>query len=95
MASATDITSCGSTAQNDDAICVEEAFEGAVVFVQTATRPGYAQVAQDTVLKLYGLYKQATEGDVNIPAPGMFSMDIKAKTKWCTIRSYCSDVSGC
>jgi diazepam-binding inhibitor (GABA receptor modulating acyl-CoA-binding protein) len=80
------MTISGSDAQDDHIECVEDAFEGAVVFVQTS-RPGNAQIPQDTMLKLYGLYKQATEGDVNIPAPGIFSLDMKAKSKWCIIRS--------
>lgn len=33
-------------------------------------------------LTLYGYYKQATVGDINIDRPGMFSMDLKAKYKW-------------
>lgn len=31
-------------------------------------------------LELYKYFKQATEGDCNIPKPGMFSL--KAKKKW-------------
>ena len=31
-------------------------------------------------LKIYGLYKQATIGDVNTDRPGMF--DLKGKAKW-------------
>lgn len=40
-----------------------------------ATRP-----SDDELLKLYGLYKQATIGDNNTPKPGMF--DLKGKYKW-------------
>ncbi|KAF9207113.1 hypothetical protein BGZ49_001161 [Haplosporangium sp. Z 27] len=36
--------------------------------------------SDDDLLKLYGLYKQATEGDNTTPAPGMF--DLKGKYKW-------------
>lgn len=32
------------------------------------------------MLKLYGLYKQATVGDNDTPKPGMF--DLKGKYKW-------------
>lgn len=32
------------------------------------------------MLELYGLYKQATVGDVNTECPGMF--DMKGKAKW-------------
>jgi acyl-CoA-binding protein len=38
-------------------------------------RPG-----NDTLLRLYALFKQATEGDVSGPAPGMF--DFKASAKY-------------
>ncbi len=34
----------------------------------------------DTMLSLYGYYKQALEGDCNIAAPGFF--DFKAKAKY-------------
>ncbi len=34
----------------------------------------------DTMLYLYGYFKQATEGDCNIEAPGFF--DFKAKAKY-------------
>jgi diazepam-binding inhibitor (GABA receptor modulating acyl-CoA-binding protein) len=33
-----------------------------------------------TLLQLYGLYKQATVGDINTPRPGLF--DVKGKAKW-------------
>jgi len=36
--------------------------------------------ADDQLLKLYGLFKQATVGDVNTARPGM--MDFKGKAKW-------------
>lgn len=31
------------------------------------------------LLELYGLYKQATVGDCNLPKPGMFALKEKAK----------------
>lgn len=34
----------------------------------------------DEMLELYGLYKQATVGDVNTDCPGFF--DMKGKAKW-------------
>lgn len=34
----------------------------------------------DELLELYGLYKQATVGDVNTERPGFF--DMKGKAKW-------------
>ncbi|KAK3824996.1 MAG: diazepam binding inhibitor-like protein [Benniella sp.] len=36
----------------------------------------------DNLLKLYGLYKQATVGDINTARPGMMSLDLAAKAKW-------------
>ncbi|KAJ1100841.1 hypothetical protein NDU88_005916 [Pleurodeles waltl] len=39
------------------------------------TRP-----TDDELKELYGLYKQATVGDINIDPPGM--LDLKAKAKW-------------
>ncbi|XP_012673585.1 acyl-CoA-binding domain-containing protein 7 [Clupea harengus] len=39
------------------------------------TRP-----ADQELLDMYGLYKQATVGDVNIARPGM--LDLKGKAKW-------------
>ena len=35
--------------------------------------------SNDTLLQLYSLYKQATEGDVNGDAPGQFDFVAKAK----------------
>jgi acyl-CoA-binding protein len=52
------------------------AFEKAQKDVQSLTeRPD-----NDVLLKLYALYKQATEGDVNGDKPGMF--DFKAAAKY-------------
>ncbi|CAF1113593.1 unnamed protein product [Rotaria magnacalcarata] len=36
--------------------------------------------SDDELLKLYGLFKQATIGDNNTPRPGM--LDLKGKAKW-------------
>ena len=38
------------------------------------------ELSDDKKLKLYGLYKQATIGDINIEEPGFF--DFKGKAKW-------------
>ena len=35
--------------------------------------------SNDTLLQLYSLYKQATEGDINGEPPGMFDFVAKAK----------------
>ncbi|NXN13753.1 ACBP protein, partial [Indicator maculatus] len=51
-------------------------FEGAAEDVKKLkTRP-----SDEELKDLYGLYKQATVGDVNIECPGM--LDVKGKTKW-------------
>lgn len=41
----------------------------------------------DEKLKIYGLFKQATEGDINRPEPGMFS-GFKARAKWESWKGY-------
>ena len=38
------------------------------------------ELSDDKKLKLYGLYKQATIGDINIEKPGM--LDFRGKAKW-------------
>ena len=38
------------------------------------------QTTQEEMLQLYGLFKQANVGDVNVPRPGM--LDFKGKAKW-------------
>ena len=38
------------------------------------------ELSDDKKLKLYGLYKQAIIGDINIEAP--FFLDFKSKAKW-------------
>jgi len=53
----------------------KEAFEKAVAVSKTLP----AKPDNETLLSLYSLYKQATEGDINISAPGMFDFVAKAK----------------
>lgn len=54
---------------------LKDDFESAVArSTQLPERPG-----NDVLLKLYALYKQATEGDVSGDAPGMFDFVAKAK----------------
>lgn len=51
-------------------------FESAANAVQSLpNKPG-----DQNLLKLYGLYKQATVGDNDTPKPGM--LDFKGKMKW-------------
>lgn len=57
-------------------MATQEEFENAVAKSKTLTeRP-----SNDVLLKLYALYKQATEGDVNTERPGGF--DFKNIAKW-------------
>ena len=56
-------------------MATEEEFRSAVDRVQgLPKRPG-----NDALLELYGLYKQATEGDVRGKRPGM--LDVKGRAK--------------
>ncbi|PRY16501.1 acyl-CoA-binding protein [Pontibacter ummariensis] len=57
-------------------MATQEEFESAVAKSQTLSeRP-----SNDVLLQLYGLYKQATEGNVNTERPGGF--DFKNIAKW-------------
>jgi diazepam-binding inhibitor (GABA receptor modulating acyl-CoA-binding protein) len=55
---------------------LQQSFESAQNKVKNFTkRPN-----DDELLHLYGLFKQGTIGDINIPQPGMFAF--KDKAKW-------------
>jgi len=57
---------------------IEEAFDKAQALVVKLTIPPTKEV----ILNIYGLYKQATIGDINIDRPGLFSTDFKSKAKY-------------
>jgi len=57
---------------------LDEAFEKAQALVVKLSAPP----SKEVILNIYGLYKQATAGDVNIERPGFFSTDFKAKAKF-------------
>lgn len=58
---------------------LKEDFESAV----TRSKNLSERPSNDVLLKIYGLYKQATEGDVSGDEPGMFDFVAKAKyTAW-------------
>ena len=58
-------------------------FEKAAADVQKLSK----KPDNETLLKLYGLYKQATSGDVNGPRPGAFDMVGQAKyTAWTKLK---------
>jgi acyl-CoA-binding protein len=56
---------------------IETQFQKAADFVSQNAKK--IEVSQNDKLKLYGFYKQATEGPCNIPKPGFFSFEAKAK----------------
>ena len=57
---------------------LKQKFEETVNFVQTAD--GDIELSNELKLKMYALYKQATEGDVSGKKPGM--MDFVARAKF-------------
>lgn len=56
---------------------LKQQFDDAVNYVQNAE--GDFQPSNDLKLQFYGLYKQATEGDVNGKKPGMLDVVGRAK----------------
>jgi diazepam-binding inhibitor (GABA receptor modulating acyl-CoA-binding protein) len=54
---------------------IQNLFYASASFVKTLPN----KPTNDELLKLYALYKQATCGNCNIPEPGMFSIEGKAK----------------
>jgi diazepam-binding inhibitor (GABA receptor modulating acyl-CoA-binding protein) len=67
---------------------LKEIFEQAVSHSkQLASRPD-----NETLLQLYSLYKQATEGDINTAPPGMFDFVAKAKyDAWAKLKDMNAD----
>jgi len=67
---------------------LKETFEQAVNGVRDlATRP-----SNENLLKLYGLYKQSTEGDVSSDRPGGFDFKAIAKyDSWASLRGMSKD----
>jgi len=43
---------------------------------------------REVIMKIYGLYKQTTVGDINISKPGFFSTDLKSKAKYDAWQKY-------
>ncbi len=58
---------------------LKERFDEAVNYIQTAE--GNFQPSNELKLEFYGLYKQATEGDVHGKKPGMMDLVGRAKYK--------------
>jgi len=67
---------------------LKENFEQAVAdSKQLSSRPD-----NETLLQLYSLYKQASEGDINSDPPGMFDFVAKAKfDAWTKIKGISAD----
>jgi diazepam-binding inhibitor (GABA receptor modulating acyl-CoA-binding protein) len=61
-------------------LTVNEKFDKAVEYVRGLPKDGPYQPDQDTKLKYYAYYKQATEGDVKTQRPGI--LDFVGKAKW-------------
>tara|TARA_Y100000589_G_C26912369_1_gene530859 strand:- start:365 stop:634 length:270 start_codon:yes stop_codon:yes gene_type:complete len=55
---------------------IDQNFQTAVNLVNNLTK----KPTNEELLMIYGLYKQATVGDVNTDRPGM--LDLKGKHKW-------------
>ena len=64
--------------EDDQATDLDEAFEAAATMV--ASVAGGDTLKTDTLLHLYGLYKQATNGPCTTFRPSFF--DRKARSKW-------------
>ena len=70
---------------------IQELFQQAVARSKTLTeKPG-----NDILLQLYALYKQATEGDINIESPSnMFDFVAKAKYEaWAALKGKPKDAA--
>ncbi|WVQ73222.1 hypothetical protein IAR50_002788 [Cryptococcus sp. DSM 104548] len=59
---------------------IDNKFHRAVDIVQSLPKGGPIQTTYEEKLWLYSLYKQATEGNIKIPRPGM--LDLLGKAKW-------------
>lgn len=65
-------------------------FAAAAKFLQTIV----ASLEQNDLLEFYALYKQATVGKCNIPKPGMFALQAKAKwNAWNDLKDLDKDVA--
>ena len=69
---------------------LKQKFEETVNFVQTAE--GDIELSNELKLKMYALYKQATEGDVTGKKPGMMDFIARAKfMAWEELKGSTSD----
>ena len=71
---------------------IEAAFQQAVEKAQNSTEQDNKPVSNDTKLKLYAFYKQATIGDVQGSKPNMLDMVGRAKYKaWSGLKGMCKE----
>ncbi|PLW08788.1 hypothetical protein PCASD_23068 [Puccinia coronata f. sp. avenae] len=68
------------TSTENEMSSIDKQFEKAVELVKSLPSDGEDKPTQEEQLEFYGLYKQATVGDVNTSRPGM--MDFTGKYKW-------------
>ena len=69
-------------------IDIDQGFEQAVADSKSLSE----KPSTETLLKLYSLYKQATEGDVNTEPPGAFDFVAKAKYEsWTSLKGKTKD----
>jgi diazepam-binding inhibitor (GABA receptor modulator, acyl-CoA-binding protein) len=67
---------------------IDQGFEQAVADSKSLSE----KPSTDTLLNLYSLYKQATEGDVNVDPPGAFDFVAKAKFEaWSSLKGKSKD----
>ncbi|ORY24296.1 acyl CoA binding protein-domain-containing protein [Naematelia encephala] len=59
---------------------IDAQFHRAVDIVQSLPKAGPVQTSYEDKLRLYALYKQATEGDISITRPGL--LDMLGRAKW-------------
>ena len=55
-------------------------FEKAVAWVRALPKDGPVQLSNEVKLQFYGLYKQATEGEVQGTQP--WAVQVEARAKW-------------
>ncbi|KAG5508192.1 hypothetical protein JKF63_05447 [Porcisia hertigi] len=55
-------------------------FNAALAYVRSLPKERSAKIDNNTKLKFYSLYKQATEGDVKGPRP--WAVKVEARAKW-------------
>jgi acyl-CoA-binding protein len=59
---------------------MSEDFDKAVQWVRSLPKDGPVQLSNEVKLQFYGLYKQATEGEVQGTQP--WAVQIEARAKW-------------